>query len=176
MKVFVAGPRAISVLNNEVRDRLINIIHNDFTIIVGDANGIDKQIQEFCNSQNYNNVVVYASNGKARNNIGQWNVERVDVEKNTKGFDFYAAKDLAMAKTADYGFMIWNGKSKGTFNNIVNLIKHNKKVLLYFVPEKKFYTINALSDITDFIDKCDDEIKQVYQEWINCSQQLALNI
>lgn len=153
MKVFVAGPRAISVLNNEVKDRLINIIHNNFTIIVGDANGIDKQIQKFCHSQNYNNVVVYASNGQARNNIGQWNVEKVDVEKNIKGFDFYSAKDLAMAQTADYGFMIWNGKSKGTFNNIINLVRYNKKVLLYFIPDKKFYTINAMSDIRVFIDR-----------------------
>lgn len=126
--------------------------------------------------QNYNNVVVYASNGQARNNIGQWNVEKVDVEENIKGFDFYAAKDLAMAQTADYGFMIWNGKSKGTFNNIVNLVGYNKKVLLYFIPDKKFYTINAMSDISGFIDKCDDEIKRIYLETINCSQQVALNI
>lgn len=176
MKVFVAGPRAISILNNEIKDRLKNIIDNDFTVIVGDANGVDKQVQNFCHIQNYNNVVVYASNGKARNNIGHWNVEKVEVEKNIKGFDFYAAKDLEMAKAADYGFMIWNGKSKGTFKNIINLVKLNKKVLLYFVPEKKFYSINTLSDIQDLLDKCDNEYKQVYQESINCSEQLSLNI
>jgi len=176
MKVFVAGPRAISILNNDVRDRVKNIIDNNFTIIVGDANGVDKQIQNLCHSLNYNNVIVYASNGKARNNIGKWNVEKVEVEKNIKGFDFYAAKDLEMAKTADYGFMIWNGKSKGTFKNIVNLVKYNKKVLLYFVPEKKFYSINFLSDINELIDKCDDDNKRIYKESTNLPEQLSLNI
>lgn len=34
-----------------------------------------------------------------------------------------------MAKAADYGFMIWNGKSKGTLNNIINLVQYNKNVL-----------------------------------------------
>jgi len=176
MKVFEAGPRAISILNNEVRDRLKNIIDNNFTIIVGDANGVDKQIQNLCHSFNYNNVIVYASNGKARNNIGKWNVEKMEVGGNIKGFDFYAAKDLEMAKAADYGFMIWNGKSKGTFKNIVNLIKYNKKILLYFVPEKKFYTINSLSDINELINKCDDENKRIYQESMNYPEQLSLNI
>ena len=176
MKVFIAGPRAISVINNEVKDRLKNIIQNQFTIIVGDANGIDKQIQEFCHSQNYSNVVVYASNGKARNNIGHWSVQNVEVGKKIKGFDFYAAKDLAMAETADYGFMICNGKSKGTFNNIINLIKLQKKALLYFLPEKRFYSVNALADISDFIEKCSDEIKQIYHELNDYTLQLTLNL
>lgn len=176
MNVFVAGPRAISILNKEVKERLENIINNDLTIIVGDANGVDKQIQEFCYSLNYKNVKIYASNGKARNNIGQWDVERVEVEINKKGFDFYAAKDLEMAKIADYGFMIWNGKSKGTFNNIVNLTKYNKKVLLYFIPEKKFYTIISFQDIKEIINKCDDAIKHIYYEFINSSEQLSFTL
>lgn len=52
---------------------------NNFTIMVGDANGVDKQIQKFCHSMNHNKVKVFASNGKARNNIGQWEVKRVNV-------------------------------------------------------------------------------------------------
>ncbi|KYD05526.1 hypothetical protein MXL46_07230 [Heyndrickxia sporothermodurans] len=147
MNVFIAGPRAISRLNKDVMERLNNIIKNNFTVLVGDANGVDKQIQEFCHSLNYNKVRVFASNGKARNNIGEWEVYKVDVDRNVKGFDFYAAKDLEMAKKADYGFMIWNGKSKGTLNNIHNLVNLNKKVLVYFTPDKQFYTIRSLNDV-----------------------------
>lgn len=111
MKVFIAGPRAISRLNSEARKRIDNIIDGGYTILIGDANGIDKAVQQYCTEKKYDNVKVFASNGKARNNIGLWDVVKVEIDSSTKGFDFYAAKDLAMAKEADYGFMIWNGKS-----------------------------------------------------------------
>lgn len=106
MNVFVAGPRAISTLNKTVQQRLTNIINQNFTILVGDANGIDKQIQKFCHSLNYSKVKVFASNGKVRNNVGNWDVEKVQVAPHVKGFDFYAAKDFEMARNADYGFMM----------------------------------------------------------------------
>lgn len=110
MKVFVVGPRAVSTLNEEVKSRLKNIIGKNFTILVRDANGVDKQIQNFCHTLSYDKLRVFAANGKVRNNIGQWEVEKVKVAASKKGFDFYAAKDEEMAKTADYSFMIWNGK------------------------------------------------------------------
>lgn len=37
---------------------------NNFTIMVGDANGVDKQIQKFCHSMNHNKVKVFASKWK----------------------------------------------------------------------------------------------------------------
>lgn len=147
MKVFVAGPRAVSRLNKDVQKRLENIIKNNLTILVGDANGIDKQVQSLCYSLNYHKVKVFASNGKARNNIGKWEVENVKVAPGTRGFNFYAAKDLEMAKNADYGFMIWNGKSRGTLNNIMNLVKLNKTVLVYLIPNHKFFTIKTNHDL-----------------------------
>lgn len=174
MKVFVAGPRAVSILNNEVKERLNNIINNDFTILVGDCSGIDKQIQHYCFSLNYNNVRVYASNGIARNNVGHWEVEKVEVEKSKKGFDFYAAKDLEMAKTADYGLMIWNGKSKGTFTNIFNLINFKKKIVVYFMPQRTFYTINSLQDFSELTKKCDGTIDDYYNKIVNSVEQLSL--
>lgn len=149
MNVFIAGPRALKTLHKSVKERLSNILENNFTIFVGDANGIDKQIQQFCFDNNYKFVKVFASNGKARNNIGEWEVENVIVSSKLKGFDFYAAKDLEMARAADYGFMIWNGKSKGTLNNMVNLVKLNKKSLVYLTTTKKFYVINNNNDIED---------------------------
>jgi hypothetical protein len=147
MKIFIAGPRAIKTLNSAVKNRLENIMNQNFTIYVGDANGIDKQIQQFCFDNHYKLVKVFASNGKARNNIGEWEVEFVEVPSTVKGFDFYAAKDFEMAKDANYGFMIWNGKSKGTLNNMYNLLKFNKKILVYLTSTKLFYVIKTMEDI-----------------------------
>jgi len=111
MNIFIAGPRAISKLNESVIHKIKKIIEDNYNILVGDANGVDKAVQHFCNEKNYRNVKVYATKGKARNNIGNWDVHNVDVPKNLKGFDFYAAKDYEMAKDADYELMIWNGIS-----------------------------------------------------------------
>lgn len=162
MKVFIAGPRALSILNNEILYRLNNIMLNNFTVLVGDANGIDTSVQKFYAENNYSNVLVYAANGKARNNIGNWNVVNIQVSPNTKGFDYYSAKDLEMAKESDCGFMIWNGTSKGTLNNIINIINFGKKALVYFVPNKIFYMIKTREDINSLIERCEQSTKKLY--------------
>ena len=153
MKVFIAGPRAINELELNVIKQLEKIYDSNYTVIVGDADGIDGSVQRYFYNRNYQNVCIFASNGRARNNIGSWQVEKVIVENNIKGFDFYVAKDLEMVKQADYGFMIWNGESKGTFNNMINLINLNKEVLLYYIPTKKFYQIKNSEDLDKFIEQ-----------------------
>ena len=151
MKVFIAGPRAETELDSNITKRLDKICNSNYTVIIGDADGIDSSVQKYLCDRNYQNVCVFASNGKARNNFGNWKIENVIVADTVKGFDFYAAKDLEMARQADYGFMIWNGESKGTFNNIINLINLNKEVLVYYIPTKKFYTIRNIDDLNKFI-------------------------
>lgn len=176
MKVFIAGPRTLSALNKEVKERLNNISNNKLTVLVGDANGVDKSIQKYFFEKKYDKVIIYATNGIARNNIGKWGVVKVDVPSSTKGFNYYAAKDMEMANAADYGFMIWNGQSKGTLNNIINLIDLKKKVLVYFTPDKKFYTLTSLSDINELISKCDVSVHILFEELLRKEVQLTLGI
>jgi len=161
MKVFIAGARAISKLNKDVQERLSNISSNQITVLVGDANGIDKAVQQFFNDTNYRDVLVYAMKGKPRNNIGNWSVEPVEASNNEKGFDYYIIKDVKMAEDADYGFMIWNGKSKGTLNNIINLTNLGKKTLVYLMPEKKFYTILNMDEANNLIKRCGSNILEI---------------
>ena len=69
-----------------------------------------------------------------------------------------------MAKKADIGFMIWNGKSKGTFNNIINLLTFGKEVILYFVPNQKFYQFKTMKDLNNFLStnvKLDNKLKKL---------------
>lgn len=169
VKVFIAGPRAVTKLNKSIESRLFNIYNNDFTVLVGDANGVDKLTQNYYQNLNYKNVVVFASKGLARNNIGNWPIENVIVEDKVKGFDFYAQKDMAMAKNADYGFMIWNGKSKGTLNNVLNLIMDNKKVLIYFIPQDKFILVDNILKLEQLISKCSLKTKELYNKLLENS-------
>lgn len=150
MNIFIAGPREIRNLDENIIEKLNNILNKNYNILIGDAKGIDSNVQQFLVNNHYKNVCVYASNGIARNNYGDWKIESVKVDSNIKNFEFYVAKDLEMVKNADYGFMIWNGKSKGTFNNIINLLKTDKEVLLYYTETKKFYDFKSLGDFNKF--------------------------
>ena len=147
MKIFIAGPRAISNLNINVQNRLWNICNNGFTVFIGDANGVDTAVQKYLSQINYRNVRVYASNGKARNNHGNWPIENISVPQHIRKFDFYSMKDKAMAANADYGFMLWNGESRGTLNNLVNLLNVNKKSLLYLHPYNVFHCVDNFNKL-----------------------------
>lgn len=116
-------------------------------IVIGDANGVDKAVQNFLLLNKYNQVTVYCSGEKCRNNLGNWHIHFVEVAKGIKGRDFFTIKDKAMAKIADYGFALWDGKSQGTLNNINELANQNKKTLLYHSPSQSFITINRINDL-----------------------------
>jgi hypothetical protein len=125
-KVFIAGSRKLGKLNDLVRARLNNIVQNNYTVLVGDANGVDKAVQNYMTSRNYNNVFVYHVGNHYRNNLGHWKTIEVEEPGKTKNFKYYATKDLQMAKDTDYGLMIWDLESKGTLNNITQVYPDGK--------------------------------------------------
>lgn len=131
MKVFIGGSKSITVLPKPVITRFRTICERQYDILVGDCYGVDAAVQEFCASLGYDRVTVYASNGKARNNLGGWPVKCIHVAQGVTGFDFYRQKDIAMAETADCGLMVWDGKSKGTLQNSRTLLEMGKMVLVY---------------------------------------------
>ena len=151
MKVFIAGAKAIKSLDDLAIKQLERICKKQHNILVGDCYGVDSAVQRFCLNLPYNNVTVFASNGKARNNLGGWKVENVPVASGVKGFDFYRQKDIAMAEAAECGFMIWDGKSKGTYQNIITLLEMKKKVLVYIVPKKLMIRPKISTDLKSSI-------------------------
>lgn len=152
--IFIAGSIKLGRLNDKVRERLMNIISQNYRILVGDANGADKAVQKFLNEKAYKNVVVYCSGKYCRNNLGKWNSSFVSVDESIKGRDFYTEKDKKMAEDADYGLMIWDGKSAGTLSNVFELLKRNKKLLLYFAPSKQFLTISQSHQFEELLNQC----------------------
>ena len=108
MKVFIAEPRIVREIDKNIIFKLENICDKNYEILIGDAAGIDSCVQKFLQFKLYKNVIVFASKGIARNNYGDWKIEKVEVSNQVTGFEFYAQKDLQMAKKADVGFMIWN--------------------------------------------------------------------
>ena len=145
--VFVAGSRQISRLPAEVMARLDTIIEKGLQVFVGDANGADKAVQSYLAAKAYPNVLVHCMEHHCRNNVGQWPMREVVAPKGAHGFDFYSAKDRVMAEAAEYGLMLWDGKSKGTINNVVNLSRDGKPVVVFIAPKKRFLTVKAFDDL-----------------------------
>lgn len=154
--VFLSGSRKINRLNEAIRRRIENMIDRGFNIVIGDASGADKALQGYLADANYNNVKVFCAGSTCRNNIGEWNVKNIDVDSKLRGRDFYTQKDKAMALEADYGFVLWDGKSTGSINNILELLKGLKSVVVYFAPEKAFYTLKKLDDVSLLLNHCNE--------------------
>lgn len=149
--VFVAGSRAISKLNAQVTSRLDNIVKRQLTVLIGDANGADKAVQRYFAKCGYRNVLVHCMD-VCRNNIGDWPVSRHSAQSEAKrDRHYYSIKDLAMANGATCGFMLWDGRSKGTLANIVNLLRAGKKVLLYVKGQNNFFTLATLDDLRNVL-------------------------
>ena len=68
--------------------------------------------------------------------------------------------------------MIWDGKSKGTLNNIINLLKENKKVLVYFSQNKEFYKLITFDDLEKLLSRCEKKFLDVFEEKFKVSQML----
>lgn len=150
-KVFIGGSRKISRLSADVQRRLDTIITKHLPVIVGDANGADKAVQQYLHSHRYERVEVFCAGGHCRNNVGQWPVRAVSTGAIRRGFGFYATKDRVMADEASVGLMIWDGASVGTLMNMLRLLRQQKKVAVYVAPTKAFQDLHGESDLDDLV-------------------------
>jgi hypothetical protein len=163
--VFVAGSRQISRLPAEVGSRLDTMIEKGFQILVGDANGADKAVQRYLADKAYSNVLVHCMKDHCRNNIGSWPTRQLVAPRGAKGFDYYSVKDRAMAEAAEYGLMLWDGKSKGTISNVVNLSRDHKPVVVYLAATRQFRTIKTSDDLRDLLALGDsDSVERIVSE------------
>lgn len=163
-KVFVGGSRHVSRLNAEVRKRLDNIMAKGFPILIGDANGADKAIQQYLNSKQYQHVEVFCSDGICRNNVGKWPMRPVPAGTRERSAQFYSAKDRVMAQDATVGLMMWDGKSVGTLLNVFRLLSLKKKVVIYTVPNKQFREFKSGDEWKDFIGTCDSGLRHKVEQ------------
>jgi hypothetical protein len=71
----------------------------------------------------------------------------VDPPRRARGFDLYSVKDTQMAKDASYGLMLWDGKSRGTLENVRNLLAHGKPVTVHLAPARRFVSLKSTEDL-----------------------------
>lgn len=110
-------------------------------IIVGDAPGIDRQVQDYLKSKNYKNVEVYGpGSGDVRYSADEdWKTKTIDSGKYAPDTDEWRAeKDKYMSKIADRGLAIVleNGGAGATRDNVDRLVSQNKDVKVYELDSK----------------------------------------
>lgn len=141
-KIFIAGSISIKHLDLKVKERIDNIIDANHTVLVGDADGVDYSIQTYLSQRCAKHTIVYCSGAEPRNNVGRWPVNSVEVEHAAPGSRaFFTAKDIEMAKAADFGLMIWDAKSTGTLRNVLELLRRKKKSVVFVNKAKQFQTV-----------------------------------
>ena len=120
MKLFISGSKSISILSDEVKAILDKYIALDTEFLVGDCYGVDAAVQKYLASKGYNNISIYCSGETPRNNFvtGARVRSCAEASKGLTGSAFHYVKDIQMANDCDQAIMVWDGKSKGTGENI----------------------------------------------------------
>lgn len=142
-KVFVSGSSKTQdketsyyrrSLPSPIKKELKRHIKDNDTIMVGDAPGIDRQVQDYLHKKNYKNVEVY-SPGKISRYLadGTWKnvlVDAPEFEEYSK--EWLAKKDILMTNLADVGLaVVLDEGAKATRNNVDRLRSQNKDVKVY---------------------------------------------
>ena len=135
MKVFISGSISIKALKKSDLSYLEELIKKNRVILIGDAYGIDKAVQKYLHRKEYQNVIVYYSGKEIRNNIGSWKTKYIPNPDHLTGRLLYKLKDKAMGNDCDSALMFWDGKSRGTQQNIEYLDELDKH---YFVLTDNF--------------------------------------
>ena len=96
-KIFISG----SISSKEVPQEVIKSVDDsrkrNYTILIGDAKGIDKNIQDMLKADNYKNVEVYHVGPSPRNlSDREWIDRRIPVDtENEKFFKIYGLRAFA---------------------------------------------------------------------------------
>lgn len=141
-------------LPKDVRKELKKSIRKGDTIIVGDAPGIDRQVQDFLNKKRYDRVEVYGPGKQVRYSANsKWKTNPIDDPDHPEGSkEWLAKKDQAMTDAATKGMAVVLANSDGTYGasatrrNVDRLLDQYKDVsvhtLLHIRGKYTSYNIN----------------------------------
>ena len=77
-----------------------------------------------------------------------------------------------MAERADAGFMIWDCKSPGTLNNVLNLLSFGKRSLMYLHNSDEFLWIKTPEELRTLVEGIPPEERDTIDEKIGLSERM----
>lgn len=141
--VFISGSSKTQFDDNEfyrknlpgpIQNKIKEYMKQGKTILVGDAPGIDRQVQDFLKANNYKDVEVYSPGKQTRYSANpEWKVNHVDVPNAEEGSgEWLRGKDEAMTERATEGLAITiEDGAQATRNNIDRLKSQDKSVNVF---------------------------------------------
>ena len=127
-------------LPSEVRRDIKQGIKAGSTFLVGDAPGIDRQVQDYLKQKNYKNVEVYGPGKNVRYQADKtWKSKPIDAPQYEKGSkEWLREKDIAMTKDSTKGLaVILDDGANATRNNVKRLKQQGKGVKVYALSNNK---------------------------------------
>lgn len=171
--VFIAGSISISRLHEKVAERINKIVSSDFNVVVGDADGADTSIQECLQRYRAKRVTVYCTGDSPRNNVGEWPVHRVVSKAKAGTRAYFTAKDLEMARDSDYGLMVWDCKSTGTLSNVIELLRTQKKSVVFVNKNKDFVTVSDLVSLERLVAFMSNNARSLAEKKIGLTSKIS---
>ena len=151
--VFISGSIALKGIPYTVEQSIKELIDQGTEILVGDAKGVDTAIQNYCKRLGYSNVTVYSIYPVPRYRVPEFKAKHILVNSELRTVrERQTVKDAAMTADCDYSLVIWDGKSRGSYQNIIRTIKSGKKVKVFLQPENRYLEHSKItSDEIEFI-------------------------
>lgn len=121
-------------LPKEIRNELDEAIKSGSKFVVGDAPGIDRQVQDYLNSKKYENVEIYGPGEKVRYSANKdWKTNPInDTEHEPGSKEWLAKKDIAMTNASTIGLaVVLDEGAKATRANVQRLKDQNKDVKVF---------------------------------------------
>ena len=149
MKIFLGGSQGIRELPLQIKNQLIKHINKGDEFLVGDCRGADEAFQNWLMEYSYPQVTVYSSDSEVRYNAG-FPVKQIPTITSpglSGSWLFWQAKDEGMRRDADAGLFLWDGSSKGTFVNILDLILRGKSMEVWKTTDGKMFNPSSFDDV-----------------------------
>lgn len=168
--VFIGGSRAVRVLDEEARRQIDRIMAKGLPVLIGDADGADRLVQEYLHRHGYPHVEIFCMDGRCRHNVGLWPSRAVNAGGRRKGFRYYAAKDRVMAREAAAGLMIWDGCSAGTLANVGRLVRQGKTAVVYLAARKQGIRVGKETEWEQLLSGCSPALRTKVEEELRAEE------
>jgi len=185
-KIFISWSMSIKRLPLKIERTLDLLIEKKYKILVWDAVWIDELIQDFFCKKKYFYVFVYSISYPRVYKTEKFKNIKVKIDENIKDLrERQTQKDIFMTEQSDVSLVIWDWKSKWSYNNIIRLLKNNKEVQVFYNNNfinkenlninyiKKIYEENHMYSLSEYIREENPKIKNVKKmkellinEWI----------
>jgi len=143
-------------LPKDIKNIIDDHISKGHKIIVGDAPGIDRQVQNYLSKKSYSNVEIYGPGKKVRYQANKsWKSNPIDAPEFEQGSkEWLAKKDVAMTKAAHEGLaVVLDEGAKATRKNVKRLIEQNKDVKVYELSKRGKTYDRQIEDAKAYIEE-----------------------